>query len=166
MKQLLPKEAKWRYRIDLCPMNALSEEFTILKATPFELKQFGREFLNIQDSIGQNNRSVLDKWIVETNDKGHIWGKGSWFWNLMLGIWGKECVNPELMPSGKNSNFEGSLDLFESEILIITIDPDFVGTPTFWCKFNQPVNIKLEQPVKSWLNNNGLWEYGCLNLGK
>ncbi|MBU3028399.1 sulfatase family protein [Zobellia galactanivorans] len=140
MKQLYAEgklnEVQRRFMSDERP----SEELYDLKADPFELNNLA---VNSEYSeILTKYRSILDQWIAQTGDKGQ-YGEDEAGLKFMLGIWGKECVNPEYDALRKKyPNFEGSLIYLKSESFT-KVDPNFKGTPLFDVSANQVVNIKL-----------------------
>ena len=146
MKQLHAEgklnEVQERFMSDERPL----EELYDLKADPFELNNLA-ENSDYSEELTKY-RSVLDQWIDETDDKGQ-YDEDEAGLKFMLGIWGKECVNPEYDAlREKYPNFEGSMIYLKSESFK-KMDPDFLGTPLFDVNANQPINIKIEHLMKS-----------------
>tara|TARA_R110000744_G_scaffold282796_3_gene394423 strand:- start:93 stop:1157 length:1065 start_codon:yes stop_codon:yes gene_type:complete len=117
-----------------------NEELYNIKADPFELNNLAEnpEYAEVLRSY----RSVLDQWVLETDDKGQ-YGEDEAGLKFMLGIWGKDCVNPEYdVLRKKYPNFEGSLVFLKSETSK-KVELDFVGTPLFDIAANQLVQFSV-----------------------
>tara|TARA_R110000868_G_scaffold368661_1_gene631761 strand:+ start:237 stop:1853 length:1617 start_codon:yes stop_codon:yes gene_type:complete len=117
-----------------------NEELYNIKADPFELNNLAEnpEYAEVLRSY----RSVLDQWVLETDDKGQ-YGEDEAGLKFMLGIWGKDCVNPEYdILRKKYPNFEGSLVFLKSETSK-KVELDFVGTPLFDIAANQLVQFSV-----------------------
>ena len=140
MKQLHAEgklnEAQDRFMAAVRP----SEELYDINADPFELNNLAQ---NPQYSkVLEKYRSVLNQWVLETDDKGQ-YGEDEAGLKFMLGIWGKDCVNPEYdVLRKKYPNFEGSLVYLKSEASK-KVEPDFVGTPLFDIEGDQLVQFSL-----------------------
>ena len=140
MKQLHAEgklnEAQDRFMAAVRP----SEELYDINADPFELNNLAQ---NPQYSkVLEKYRSVLNQWVLETDDKGQ-YGEDEAGLKFMLGIWGKDCVNPEYdVLRKKYPNFEGSLVYLKSETSK-KVEPDFVGTPLFDIEGDQVVQFSL-----------------------
>ena len=121
-----------------------SEELYDINADPFELNNLAH---NPQYSkVLEKYRSVLDQWVLETDDKGQ-YGEDEAGLQFMLGIWGKDCVNPEYdVLRKKYPNFEGSLVYLKSEASK-KVEPNFVGTPLFDIEGNQLVQFS-KRPIQ------------------
>ncbi|WP_420602273.1 sulfatase [Flagellimonas sp.] len=90
-----------------------SEELYDIKNDPFELNNLA-ENPEYGDTLKKYG-NVLDTWIKETDDQGQYPEKEEGLM-LMLGIWGKHCVNPEYDPLRKKyPDLEGSLFYLKSE---------------------------------------------------
>ena len=90
-----------------------AEELYDLKNDPFELIDLAGnpEYIKIKDEYS----GVLDQWILETDDQGQ-YPEGEEDLKLMLGIWGKNAINPEYDQLRKNNpELEGSLWHLKSE---------------------------------------------------
>ncbi len=103
-----------------------AEELYDLIGDPFELNNLveNPEYSEVLKTYS----NVLKEWIVETGDKGQ-YPESEDGLMLMLGIWGKYCINPEYEPLRKKyPDLEGSLFYLKSEPSK-TIDSSFAGTP-------------------------------------
>lgn len=84
-----------------------AEELYNIKKDPFELNNLA-ENQNYAE-VRQKYATILDQWIVETNDQGQ-YPENEYGLKLMLGIWGKNAVNPEYVSLRKQyPDLEGSL---------------------------------------------------------
>jgi len=119
-----------------------SEELYDIKADPFELNNLAEN--SEYSEVLKKYRSVLEHWILETDDKGQ-YGEDEAGLKFMLGIWGKSCVNPEYdLLRKKYPNFEGSLIYLKSESSK-KVDSNFIGTPLFDIPSNQQVQFAVKQ---------------------
>ena len=89
------------------------EELYNLKGDPFEINNL------VEDpnyaSILNKHSTILEQWIDETDDKGQ-YPESSEGLELMLGIWGKNAINPEYdYLRKKYPNLEGSLWEFKNQ---------------------------------------------------
>jgi N-sulfoglucosamine sulfohydrolase len=90
-----------------------AEELYNIKEDPFELNNLA-DNLNYSE-IREKYATILDKWILETDDKGH-YPESEEGLKLMLGIWGKNAVNPEYNSLRKRyPDLEGSLWGFKNQ---------------------------------------------------
>lgn len=89
------------------------EEFYDLRKDPYELNNLAKnsdyaELLN-------KYATILDQWIAETDDKGQ-YPESEENLKLMLGIWGKNAVNPEYdLLREQYPDLEGSLWEFKNQ---------------------------------------------------
>ncbi len=89
------------------------EELYNLIEDPFELNNLAAnpEYSDLLKKYAD----VLDKWIVNTDDKGQ-YPENEEGLKLMLGIWGENCINPEYdLIKKKYPNLAGSLFYLKSE---------------------------------------------------
>jgi arylsulfatase A-like enzyme len=87
--------------------NRPTEELYNLIEDPFEINNLAKN--PDYSEILLEYATVLDKWIEETDDKGQ-YPENIEGLKLMLGIWGKNAVNPEYVPvRNQNKDLEGSL---------------------------------------------------------
>ncbi|RKN79721.1 sulfatase family protein [Ulvibacterium marinum] len=103
-----------------------AEELYNLKEDPFELYNLAGH-TEYRETL-QEYANVLDTWIAETDDKGQ-YPESEEGLILMLGIWGKHCVNPEYEALRKKyPDLEGSLFYLKNEPFK-SIAADFEGDP-------------------------------------
>lgn len=89
------------------------KELYHLPSDPFELTNLAND--SSYDNILKEYSSILEDWIIETNDKGQYLEDEENL-KLMLGIWGKHAINPEYDTLRKKyPNLEGSLISLKSE---------------------------------------------------
>ncbi len=89
-----------------------AEELYNIKEDPFELNNLAKN--QNYAEILEKYTTILDQWIVETNDKGQ-YPESEDDLKLMLGIWGKNVINPEYDHLRiKYPNLEGSLWEFKN----------------------------------------------------
>ena len=90
-----------------------AEELYNLIEDPFELNNLAAN--PEYSDVLKKYTDVLDKWIVNTDDKGQ-YPENEEGLKLMLGIWGENCINPEYGPIKKKyPNLAGSLFYLKSE---------------------------------------------------
>lgn len=84
-----------------------AEELYNLKDDPFEINNLA-ENPEYADELNKYSK-ILDDWIIETDDKGQ-YPESEAGLKLMLGIWGKNAINPEYdLLREKYPKLEGSL---------------------------------------------------------
>ena len=104
------------------------EELYNLKEDPYELNNLAEN--PEHSNVLKEYANVLDKWIVDTDDKGQ-YPEDEENLKLMLGIWGEHAVNPEYEPiKRKFPNLAGSLFYLKSEASKL-IDSSTVEDPLF-----------------------------------
>lgn len=109
-----------------------SEELYDLINDPYELKNLASN--PKYDKILKKFRSVLENWILRTDDKGQ-YPENEENLKLMLGIWGKYCTNPEYESiREKYPNLEGSLFYLKNEKFKL-VNKDSIEDPLL--KLNQ-----------------------------
>ena len=90
-----------------------TEELYDINKDPFELNNLA-ENANYRD-IKNTYAGVLNQWISDTDDKGQ-YPEDKESLKLMLGIWGKNAINPEYEPLRKEfKDLEGSLWEFKNQ---------------------------------------------------
>ena len=92
MKQLYAENKLDSIQGRFMSMKRPAEELYNIKEDPFELNNLADNFYHSE--IREKYAAILDKWIVETDDKGH-YPESEEGLKLMLGIWGKNAINPE-----------------------------------------------------------------------
>ena len=92
MKQLYAENKLDSIQGRFMSMKRPAEELYNIKEDPFELNNLADDFYHSE--IREKYAAILDKWIVETDDKGH-YPESEEGLKLMLGIWGKNAINPE-----------------------------------------------------------------------
>lgn len=84
-----------------------SEELYDLQEDPFELNNLAND-PEYSETL-KKHAAILNQWITDTDDKGQ-YPEGEEGLKLMLGIWGKNAVNPEYDPLRERyKDLEGSL---------------------------------------------------------
>ncbi len=108
-------------------LNSVQDRFMSKERPPEELYDINKdpfELNNLADDqeysdVLKEYADVLNKWMVETDDKGQ-YPESEEGLMLMLGIWGKHCVNPEYDPiRKKHPDLEGSLLYLKSKTPIV-----------------------------------------------
>lgn len=90
-----------------------SEELYDIEKDPYELNNLAKDPNHID--IKNKYAGVLNQWIANTDDKGQ-YPEGKEGLKLMLGIWGKNAVNPEYDPLREEfKDLEGSLWEFKNQ---------------------------------------------------
>ena len=90
-----------------------AEELYNIKEDPFELNNLA-ENPNYSEIL-EKYAAILDQWIIDTDDKGK-YPESEENLKLMLGIWGKNAVNPEYDTLRvKYPNLEGSQREFKNQ---------------------------------------------------
>ena len=88
-------------------MERPAEELYNLKEDPFELNNLAENKMYTETL--EKHASILDQWIIKTNDQGQ-YPENEADLKLMLGIWGKNAINPEYdVLRLKYPELEGSL---------------------------------------------------------
>lgn len=123
--------------------NRPSEELYDLKTDPFELNNLAKN--PKYSTVLEKNRSLLQQWILDTDDQGQ-YGEPEAGLKFMLGIWGKDCVNPEYDALRKRyPDLGGSLNYLKGESSI-QVDTSVVGTPIFDIDAGKVVYVPVAQP--------------------
>ena len=90
-----------------------AEELYSLSVDPFELTNLADD--PVYSEILSEHSRILDQWIADTDDKGQ-YPEGEECLKLMLGIWGKNAVNPEYEALREQyPDLEGSLWEFKNQ---------------------------------------------------
>lgn len=122
--------------------NRPSEELYDLKTDPFELNNLAEN--QKYSTVMEKYRTVLQQWILDTDDKGQYKEPEAGL-KFMLGIWGKDCVNPEYDAlRTKYPDLGGSLNYLKSESSI-QVDSTVIGTPIFDIDTGKVVYVPHEQ---------------------
>ncbi|MCK0156825.1 sulfatase [Cellulophaga sp. F20128] len=117
-----------------------AEELYDLKADPFELNNLAGN--SAYTTVLQEYATVLENWITTTGDKGQ-YPEDENNLKLMLGIWGKHCVNPEYDAlREKFPDLAGSWFYLKREKSVL-VDSTFTEAPLF--NMNLP---KEEQSIR------------------
>ena len=107
MKQLYAENKLDSLQARFMSIERPTEELYNIKDDPYELNNLASNE-NYAEQL-EKYASVLDQWIIETNDKGQ-YPENEEDLKLMLGIWGKNAINPEYDSLRiKFPNLEGSL---------------------------------------------------------
>lgn len=123
--------------------NRPSEELYDLKTDPFELNNLAKN--PKYSTVLEKYRSLLQQWILDTDDQGQ-YGEPEAGLKSMLGIWGKDCVNPEYDALRKRyPDLGGSLNYLKGESSI-QVDTSVVGTPIFDIDAGKVVYVPVAQP--------------------
>lgn len=95
MKQLYAENKLNEHQVKFFSEKRPTEELYHLKEDPYELNNLASD-ANYAKILAEN-ATILDNWIVKTDDKGQYPEREEGL-KLMLGIWGKHAVNPEYEP--------------------------------------------------------------------
>lgn len=107
MKQLFAENKLDSLQARFFLNNRPAEELYNLIEDPFEINNIAEN--PDYSEILLEYATILDKWIEETDDKGQ-YPENIEGLKLMLGIWGKNAVNPEYLPiRNQYKDLEGSL---------------------------------------------------------
>lgn len=89
------------------------EELYNLKEDPFEINNLAQN--PDYSKVLNKHAAILNKWVSDTNDKGQ-YPENEADLKLMLGIWGKNAINPEYdLLRTKYPDLEGSLWQFKNQ---------------------------------------------------